>query len=132
MTNLVVPVLAAVVWAAAPPPAVSGPPSQRPETVILTLQPRSGAEDEVAKALADHWSTARKSDLVKPDLHVTLRGRDDQGQPYFVEIFTWRDIDIPDHPPAAIAAIWDRLNALTETRAGRPGIDIKAVVLVAP
>lgn len=106
--------------------------SQHPETVMLTLQPRAGAEDDLAKALAEHWSTARKLDLVRPDLHVTLRGRDDSGRPYFIDIFTWRDADIPDNAPAAITTIWDRLNALTEARAGRPGLEIKPIALIAP
>jgi hypothetical protein len=111
--------------------AIEAQSSARPETVMLTLQPRQGAEDDLAKAIADHWSAAKRLDLVAPDPHITLRARDEGGRPYFVEIFTWRDAEIPDNAPGEITAIWDRMNALTETRAGRPGLDIKSVALVA-
>jgi hypothetical protein len=124
--------LAACVTATATVATLAAQSVQHPETVMLTLQPREGAESALATALADHWATATKLNLVKPELHVTLRARDDAGHPYFVDIFTWRDAEIPDAAPAAITAIWERLNALTESRGGRPGLDIKPVVLVAP
>lgn len=112
--------------------AVATQSQPKPETVMLTLLPRAGAENELVKALADHWAVARRLDLVDPRLHVTLRARDDGGQPCFVDIFTWRDAQIPDDAPAEIRAIWERLNTLTATRGGRPGLDIKPVTLVAP
>lgn len=132
MTRVVSAALFVVLCGGASAAAVSRQSTQRTETVMLTLQPRAGEEDDLAKALADHWSTARRLDLVTPDLHVSLRARDDAGRSYFVEIFTWRDADVPDNAPAAIRTIWDRLNALTEARGGRPGLDIKPVTLIAP
>jgi hypothetical protein len=52
-----------------------------------------------------------------------VRGVDDAGKPYFVEIFTWKDASIPDHAPAEVRAIWKKLEAVCEPRGGRPGID---------
>jgi hypothetical protein len=132
MKNGIARILLLAVCATAVASAVAAHSAQRSETVMLTLQPRPGVENDLAHALADHWSAVRKLDLVKPDLHVTLRARDDSGQPYFVEIFTWRDADTPDNAPAEITAIWDRLNMLTAARGGRPGLDIKQVTLVTP
>jgi hypothetical protein len=51
------------------------------------------------------------------------------GKTSFVEIFTWRDRDIPDSAPPAILKIWDEMNRLTENRDGRPGLDIMEVTL---
>jgi len=132
MTNLIARTTLLAACATAALVTVAAHSVERPETVMLTLQPREGAESALAKALADHWATATKLNLVKPEPHVTLRASDEAGHPYFVEIFTWRDAEIPDDAPAAITVIWDRLNALTEPRGGRPGVDIKPVVLVAP
>ena len=51
--------------------------------------------------------------LVLDKPHVRLRGVDN-GQTYFVEIFTWRDAAIPDHAPTAIQSIWTEMNKLVE------------------
>jgi hypothetical protein len=51
-----------------------------------------------------------------------VRGNE-QGKTYFVEIFTWRDANIPDAPPAAIQNIWAEMNQLVESLAeGRASI----------
>jgi hypothetical protein len=97
-----------------------------PETVMITFRPKAGAEADLAKVIASHWSTALRLNLVVPDPHVTLRAKDEDG-PYFVDIFTWRDAEIPDHAPPAIQAIWKEMNRLTQDRHGRPGLDITVV-----
>ena len=100
-----------------------------PETVMITFRAKAGAETELAQEIADHWATAKKMDLVRVDPHVTVRTKDQGGQPCFIDIFTWRDRDIPDNAPQAIQKIWGDMGRLTETRDGRPGIDIKEVML---
>lgn len=101
-----------------------------PETVMIVLRAKAGAESELAKVIANHWTTARQFDLVRETPHVTLRGTDDHGV-YFVDVFTWKDADTPDHAPAPILAAWADMNRLTEARGGRPGLEITPVKLVA-
>jgi hypothetical protein len=103
-----------------------------PETVVVTFRPKAGAEEELARVIANHWATARRLELVRPEPHVTFRARDGVGKPYYVDIFTWRDADIPDNAPPAIQAIWADMNRLTESRDGRPGLDITPARLLAP
>lgn len=105
--------------------------SDTPETVMITFRPKPGAEQELAAVIADHWATARKLNLVRPDPHVTVRLKDEGGRPVFVDTFTWRDRDIPDNAPPAILKIWSEMTRLTERRDGRPGLDIAEVTLVA-
>jgi hypothetical protein len=47
-----------------------------------------------------------------------------------VEVFTWKSPDIPDHAPAEVRAIWQRLEDACEPRDGRPGIDFAEVTAV--
>jgi hypothetical protein len=100
-----------------------------PETVMITFRPKAGAEAELAQVIADHWVTAKKLNLVHSEPHVTVRTKEAAGKATFVDIFTWRDRDIPDNAPPAIQKIWEAMGRLTETREGRPGIDIKEVAL---
>jgi hypothetical protein len=103
-----------------------------PETVIVTLHAKPGAEAELARVIERHWSTARKLNLVADAPHVTLRGTEDGGRTYFVEVFTWRDGDIPDAAPAEIQAIWNTMNQLVEARMGGPGLKFQAGAVVTP
>ena len=105
--------------------------SDTPETVMITFRPKPGQEQQLAAVIADHWTTARKLNLVQADPHVTVRLKDEAGRPVFVDTFTWRDREIPDNAPPAILKIWSEMNRLTEGRDGRPGLDITEVTLVA-
>jgi len=100
-----------------------------PETVMVTFRAKAGAEAELAKVIADHWTTARRLDLVRPDPHVTLKGQDASGT-YFIDIFTWRDASIPDNAPADIKKIWDDMNRLTEARGGHPALAFAEMTVV--
>ena len=100
------------------------------ETVMVTLHAKPGAETELANVLARHWETAKRLNLVMPATHVTLRGVESENKTYFVEIFTWRDADIPDHAPADIQAVWKEMNALVEKRDGQPGLRFTEVTVV--
>ena len=106
-------------------------PASRPETVMLVYQAKGGQEDALAAVIAKHWDTARKLDLVQPEPHLTLRTAG-EGKTSFVDVFTWRDINTPDDPPAEIRAIWKELNAVVEARDGKPGLEITEMKIVAP
>lgn len=100
-----------------------------PETVMVTFRAKPGAEAELAKVIADHWTTARRLDLVRPDPHITLKGHDANGT-YYIDIFTWRDASIPDNAPAAIKNIWADMNRLTEARGGRPALTFTEMTIM--
>jgi hypothetical protein len=101
-----------------------------PETVLITFHAKTGAEAELARVIAKHWETVRALKLVDESApHVTLRGTE-KGGAFFVDVFTWRDADTPDHAPAPVLASWGDMTRLTEPRDGRPGIDIRAMSLV--
>lgn len=109
--------------------AVAAARDDDPETVLITFRAKAGAEAELAQVIADHWATATKMNLVRAEPHVTVRTKGAAGKISFVDIFTWRDRDIPDNAPAAIQKIWGDMSRLTESRDGRPGIDIAEVTL---
>jgi hypothetical protein len=102
-----------------------------PETVMITLQARAGAEQALAGVLARHYEIARRLDLLQRGApHVTLRRAEPDGKAFFVEILTWRDGSAPDAAPKEILAAWSEMNALVEPRGGRPGLDIAEMTIV--
>ncbi len=110
--------------------ATAQPHHDEPETVIVTLHAKAGAEGDLAAVVARHWETARRLNLVLDAPHLTMRGTENGSQPYIVEILTWRDASIPDAAPPAIQAIWAEMNRLVEPRGGRPGLDISEVSIL--
>jgi hypothetical protein len=101
-----------------------------PETVMVTYHAKPGADAELARVIMRHWVTLRDLDLVEKAPHVTLRGIEDGGKTYFVDIFTWHDGRIPDAAPPAVRAIWAQMNGLVEARNGKPGLEIRIVSVV--
>ena len=101
-----------------------------PETVLITFHPKSGSEQPLADVIARHWTVARQLDLVLDAPHVTLRGTDAGGNTFFVEVLTWRSAAAPDSAPKQILDIWDEMNALVESRDGRPGLDLRAMTVL--
>jgi hypothetical protein len=79
--------------------------------------------------IADHFATARQLNLVVAEPHVTMR-MSEGDKTALVDIFTWRDGDIPDDAPPPILAIWAQMAKLTESRQGKPAIEIAQVALV--
>ena len=124
--------LVALAFAAAMPTgaAAVAARSDIPETVLITYRPKPGAEAELAQVIARHWTTARQLNLVQAEPHLTLQMNDETRRPCVVDIFTWRDGEIPDSAPAPILKIWDDMARLTETRETHPGIEITRVSLV--
>jgi hypothetical protein len=98
-----------------------------PETVMVTLHAKPGGEEELARVIANHWTTARQMNLVHDSPHVSIRGMEDGNKAYFIEIFTWRDAHVPDAAPAEIRRIWDDMNRLVEARDGHAGLEFVVV-----
>lgn len=103
-----------------------------PETVVDTLHVRAGKEDELAKVMWRAWAAYRKFDMVLPELHLLMRGIDDGGKPFLVEVLTWKDHNAPDHAPAEVKKIWAEMEALCEQRDGRRGIEFYEVNFLKP
>jgi hypothetical protein len=107
--------------------------ADEPETVMVTLRAKPGAEDQLAAVIARHYETARRLNMLRADApHVTVRGRDEHDTSYFVDIFTWRDSSLPDTAPREIQSIWQEMNTLTEKRSGHPALEIVEVTPVTP
>jgi len=107
-----------------------GAPAGRTETVISTFRVRAGKEAEFARVHAQAWPAYRRFGLVAEKPHLVLQGVDEAGKTYFVEIFTWKDHDAPDHASPEIRAIWAQLEALCEPRLGHRGIEFPEVQIV--
>ena len=106
--------------------------SEQPETVMVTLHAKPGAEAELERVIAQHWTTAHHMKLVRDSPHLTVRGTEDGKKAYFIDVFTWRDSRIPDAAPAEIQKIWSEMNRLVEARGGHPGLEFTPVSVVAP
>jgi hypothetical protein len=105
-------------------------PKDDTETVYTTYRVIAGKETEFAKVLAKAWPTYFKLGMVLKQPHIVLRGTDDAGKTYFIEILTWKDHDAPDHAPAEVQAIWDQLTALCEKRDGHRRIEFYEVQII--
>lgn len=102
-------------------------PGPGTETIHSVAHVKAGHEVEYAKLSSEAWDLYKRMGLVLDSPHVVLRGRDEKGRPFFVEVFTWKSPDIPDHAPPAVKAIWQQLENACEVRDDRPGIDFVEV-----
>jgi hypothetical protein len=107
-------------------------PKDDTETVYTTFYVTPGKEAEFWKVLERAWPTYYKHGMVLKSPHLILRGADDSGRPYFIEILTWKDHEAPDHAPADVQAIWDQMTALCEKRDGHRRIEFYEVKIVEP
>jgi len=93
--------------------------------VVCLYRVRRGHEDEFIALLKRHWPTLRTLDLVAVDAPQYLRGVEQDGEPIFVEIFSWKTAEAPrvahEHPD--VMAIWEPMDKLTERRNGRPNME---------
>jgi hypothetical protein len=98
---------------------------ETPEIVICTYRVQRGREAEFEKLLARHWPTLRKLELVGEQRPQHFRGREDSGEPVFVEIFAWRNGEAAGlaHQFPEVMAIWEPMDKLTEPRGGRPNME---------
>ena len=108
---------------------VAHPRADEPETVMITLHAKAGAEAELAQVIARHWDTARRLKMIRETPHLTLRSVEG-AQTDFVEIMTWRDASVPDAAPAQIQQLWAEMNRLVEKRGATPGLRIEQMSVV--
>jgi len=109
------------------PVAVAG---DEPETVIASFRPQPGQEAALLQVLRENRATLRRLDLVDEAPYILARTTDPGGAVRFVEIFTWKSAEIPDHAPPEVRANWDRMQKLVQPRNGHPGIDFEVVQLL--
>lgn len=100
-----------------------------PETIVSIMRPKAGRDADLLAAIREARAVYERLDAVTGP-YTLYRAGEELGGVYFIEIFTWRSGDIPDHAPPEIKAAWDKLQSLVEKKAGRPGIEIYAVVPV--
>ncbi len=105
----------------------------QPETVHVTYHVQAGKLEEFLKALKAHHPACLKDGLVLQEPHLILSGKEEGDKPVVVEILTWKDSDasdsVPEHHPE-VKKIWDQLNALTEKRGDKRGIEIEMMDIV--
>lgn len=99
------------------------------ETVICTYRVISGKEKAFEKLLNRHWPALHELGLVTDDHTTVFKGVDDQGRPYYVEIFDWLNEEAVNraHSHPEIAAIWEPMDTLCEARDGRPNMEFPHV-----
>lgn len=102
-------------------------PGPGTETIHSVAHVKPGREADYVKYSDEAWAFYKRMGFVLDRPHVVLRGKDEKGRPYFVEVFTWKSPEIPDHAPPAMRAIWNKLEEVCEPRDGRPGIDFAEV-----
>lgn len=100
-----------------------------PQTVICTYRVRPGNEDDFRRLLGRHWPALRQLGLVTESPPQQFRGTEADGQLFFVEIFDWANEEAVavahEHPQ--VMAIWEPMDTLTESRAGRPNMEFPHV-----
>ena len=114
----------------APRSAVQDAQVKGPETVVATFHVVAGKETDFEQVLAREWETYTKEKLVFDQPHMILRGKEDDGKTYFVDIFTWVSHSTSDNPPATVQAIWGSMGPLIEARNGHSSMEIKEVQLI--
>jgi hypothetical protein len=100
-----------------------------PETVVCLYRVAPGNEGAFTAVLARHWPTLHSLGLVTAARPVHYRGKESDGRPLFVEIFTWKDaasVEIAHEHPA-VMAVWEPMGKLTESRGGRPAMEFPHV-----
>jgi hypothetical protein len=129
MRSILVPLLCAACGASAPAPRHALPPTA--ETVVVTYLPKAGQEAALQQEIEATWQEMVHLKLTATDDRVFYRGDDDDGHPFFLEIFTWKDHDTPDHAPKEIEEHWKKLSDLVEARGARPGLQFSELHAVA-
>lgn len=104
-------------------------PSPGPATVVCNYRIKKGQEGHFEKLLARHWPTLDKLGLVTPEPSQILRGSDETGGTFFLEIFTWKDGSTPQraHEMPDVMAVWEPMGMCTEARGGRPPMEFTHV-----
>jgi quinol monooxygenase YgiN len=105
-------------------------PKDDTETVYTTFRVKDGKEAEFRQVSEKAWAAYQKHGMVLTMPHMLLRGEDDAGKVYFIEILRWKDHDKPDNAPADVTAIWAQMEALCEKRDRHRGIEFHEVQVI--
>jgi hypothetical protein len=105
-------------------------PRNAPETVLATYRAKPGMENDLRKFLAVDWTLLRKHGLVLSQPHIVLRGEEEPGRTYFVEVMSWKDHEAADHVPPDVQEVWTKMGAVTEARGGHRAIEFPEVHVV--
>jgi hypothetical protein len=100
------------------------------ETVFSTYRIKKGREAEFQTVHAATWKAYRQYNLVLATPHTIVKGMEESGAPFFVEILTWKDHDAPDHVPAEVKTLWAKMEDLCEKRDGHRGIEFVEMEIV--
>jgi hypothetical protein len=103
--------------------------NQKSETVICLYRVRAGNEAKFQRLLERHWPTLRALRLVTSRKPKHFRGFEKPGEPFFVEIFEWVDGNAAElaHTHPEVVAIWEPMDGLCESRAGKPNMEFPHV-----
>jgi hypothetical protein len=105
--------------------------TEDPETVLATFRVKPDQLPAFFKLMPEYWAALRSQNLVLAEPHILLRG-EENGKPIVVEVFSWKNHDVPEHVPPAIQAYWDKINKMVEDRDGHNGIEFPEMTIVKP
>jgi hypothetical protein len=97
-----------------------------PATVICTFRVKPDGLDAFLDLLRQHRPALEKLELVTDTPPQTFLGEDRQGPgPVIVDIFEWADGESSRaaHTHPEVAAIWEAMEPLCESRHGFPSMD---------
>lgn len=86
--------------------------AQKPETIVSMLYPKPGKEEALLKAIRDTWAVYTGMGLVTGE-HQLYRAESEGGSVYYVQIFTWKDENIPDNAPPEVKKAWADLREVS-------------------
>src|SRR5688500_18418703 len=77
---------------------------------------KPGNEQAFEELLARHYPTLDRLGLVEREPHLTLRGKDDKGRTFYVEILPWKDDEAVRraHELPEVGAVWEPMGPLCE------------------
>src|SRR6478672_12499256 len=101
-----------------------------PQTVIVRYQVREGSEPEFGTICNQAWATYLRLGLIRETPHVVLRGKDEAGKTYFMEIVPWKDRAVTGNPPPEVGQLWGQLEGVCESRPGHRSIEFPDLQVV--
>ena len=98
----------------------------RENIVICHYRPRADAVDALLELIREHRQTYREAGLATERHEYVYVGHEHDGSaPLVIAIFEWIDEEAVSraHQHPKIGPMWERMDSLCETRAGRPGLE---------
>jgi quinol monooxygenase YgiN len=77
---------------------------------------KEGREEAFERLLARHYPTLDRLGLVEREPHLVLRGKDEEGRTFYVEILPWKDdaAVARAHELPEVGAVWEPMEPLCE------------------